>query len=212
MERKLKIFDLLGKFNFLEERLLDFQCRSCYYRSGSSLPSDYLLLVRNVTNEVSVLVGLARDFLAHLPGLEDKDCDDIPVTWRCLCFGRLIGRLELVARELEGLFGTFPRAYGLSTLYIQKEDNDDDDSESSWYCGTPTAEEKERLHEERIKLLKQEIKLASNCFEETCKSAYQHIDFISHHLRKCAKQHRFLASHVLYDRKSCKHCCNNHTG
>jgi hypothetical protein len=196
MDRKLKIFDLLGRFNFLEERLAEFQCRSCYHRSGSALPSDYLLSVSKVAEEVSVLVGLARDFLGHLPGLEDKDCEDLPVTQRCLCFGHLKGRLELVARELEDLFDAYPRAYGPNTR--KEEDADDDDgSQSSWFCRTTAAEGKERL-----------LKEPMNFFDESCNSAYHHNVFISHHLRRCAKQHRFLAKHVLYDRKSCKHCCS----
>lgn len=214
MCRKLKIVDLLGKFNLLEQSLAEFQCRSCFSSFGAHLPSDYRLSVQLVTDDVSLLVALARDFLAHLPGLEDPEQNEhLLETHRCQCFGQLEDRLRQVVRELEDLFECYPRAFGLNKLDTrrssprQSPSNESESSKSSWCSWDDDQEEREReLAEQR--------KRAREFFEDKYQSASQHILFVSHVLRRCVKQHRYLASHVLCKRQSCGNCCfgSTHNG
>ena len=209
MSRTYKIFDLLGRFNWLGHRLAEFQCRSCSSSFGASLPHDYQFSVQLVTGEVTCLVALVRDFLAHQPGLEDPDRNEhLLETQRCQCFAQLKERLEQVLRELDNLFEAYPRAYGLGKQDVRRSSPrriPSASDASSWDCS-----EDEREEEAERREIAEQRKRAREYFEENYHSSGEHILFITNVLRRCVKQHRFLASHVLCKRPTCDRCCGGH--
>ena len=203
MSRVYKIFELLGKFNRLEHRLAEFQCRSCSRTLGAALPPDYQYSVGLVTGEIKSLVSLVRDFLAHQPGLEDPDRNEhLLETQRCQCFAQLKERLERALHELDQLFENYPRAFGkLGTRGSRTPPASDT---SSWCCSEDEEEE------EAERELAEQQKRAREYFMVKYHSSGEHILFISNVVRRCMKPHHFLGSHVLCKRPTCDRCCVGH--